>query len=626
MTHDRSPDDATDGPDDATDGPDDATDGPDDDPAVAESGDGRDDDPDPAGSTRGWESDPTDAEPLVGDHGDPPTDQREFPDGEGESPDDPGGQHAAGTSEAGPPRQLHPLSIPYRAVAGALNLGTLVLVVTIVGSGSVDLRSLGVVASVIAYLALMVAYQTAYYRRFEYVVGDGSLDIVSGVVSRREREIPLRRVQNVDVAENPVQRALGIAAVRIETAGGGDSEASLQYVSREEARRLRADLTGAARATGEAGEPEASEAIEGEATGEAPAGEGREEIFELPNRDLVVLSMFTLDPGAGAISSVVGAFASTGDPENVGVVRRLVADLPGGIVQSAVVGVVVFALMAWVLSFALTFSRYYGFRLVRAGEDLEYERGLFQRYTGTIPTDKIQTVSVHENPLKRRFGYASLAVETAGYGPSSGGGGSESAVPLAPRERVVAIAQSIEPFEAGSLDRPPRRARVRYGVRYSLVLVALVGVAGGMAIRFGFDPLAYWYVALALAPLVPLAAHLRWTHLGYHSGESHFVARQGYWRRVTRVVPYYRIQTVEDGRSVFQRRRNLASVTADTASSRSLLGGSATAVDVDRSVAEGLVTRLRERLTASLDERRGSGGTKERSGAGSGDGPGAAGG
>jgi putative membrane protein len=73
---------------------------------------------------------------------------------------------------------------------------------------------------------------------------------------------------------------------------------------------------------------------------------------------------------------------------------------------------------------------------------------------------------------------------------------------------------------------------------------------------------------------------------------------------VTRVVPYYRTQTVVDARSVFQRRRRLGSVTADTASSASLVGGTATAVDVDEETAERLRELLRERLQERLRRER----------------------
>jgi putative membrane protein len=497
--------------------------------------------------------------------------------------------------------KLHPLSIPYRAVSGSFNVGTILFFVTVVGTG-VDLQSATFLGFLAVYLVATALYQVAYYRRFEYALSSDSFDIASGVFARRQREVPLGRIQNVDVAQNPIQRALGIAALRIETAGGGETEATLRYVGRAEAERLRRELRRLAR--------ESEDGPERVAEDEAPATEADapedELVFALSNRNLVLLSLFTIDPGAGVISTVIGAVATGGDPRNLAGLGFL-PDLPGGRFEAILVGVAGIALLAWALSVAITFARYYGFELRRSRNGLEYERGLLQRYTGTIPLEKVQTVSLRENVLKRRFGMATLAVETAGYSANQSGGGRQAAVPLADRERTVAIGQSIEAFEAPDLQRPPKRARQRYLFRYTLALLAVAGVGYGVArvAEVGPSPASpSWLALLAPLALVPVAAHYTWVHRGFEAQADHFVTRAGFWGRVTRVVPYYRTQTVVDARSVFQRRRRLGSVTADTASSASLVGGTATAVDVDEETAERLRELLRERLQERLRRER----------------------
>ncbi|PSQ59713.1 hypothetical protein BRD18_02745 [Halobacteriales archaeon SW_7_71_33] len=516
-------------------------------------------------------------------------------------------------------RRLHPLSVPYRAVTRALRPSTILIVVTAVGPGSLDPQSLTFTGLLLAGLAATFAYQYGYYRRFRFALTDDTLDVASGVLSRRSREIPLRRVQNVDVGQNPLQRAMGIAAVRIETAGGGDTEAVLEYLGRETAERLRDDLRRAARRARTAdGEVEAEAESDDEAepgVDEAVGGESeseREEVFALSRRSLAVVSLFSFDAGAGVVSSVVGALLSGGDPSNLVGVGRVLADLPLGPVETAVIGVAAVGVLAWLLSVVLTVARYYGFRLVRVDEGLEYERGLVQQYSGTIPVEKVQTVSLRSNLVHRRLGYLAVAVETAGYSPGSERSARQLAVPLAPRSEALRVARSVEPFVVDDdaeatfgLERPPRRARRRYVVRFALAVLALTGLAA-VALRLlsvaGVGPGLAVDRRLLAAPLAallltPVAAHRRWRSRGHAAGPEHFLARTGYWRRVTRVVPYYRVQTVIESRTPFQRRRRLASVTADTASSASLLGGEAVALDVDadRAVA------LRERLRTELD-------------------------
>ena len=114
----------------------------------------------------------------------------------------------------------------------------------------------------------------------------------------------------------------------------------------------------------------------------------------------------------------------------------------------------------------------------------------------------------------------------------------------------------------------------------------------------------FWYAALALLVFVPPAAHLKWKHRGYWLGDDHVVTRNGVWNRETKIVPYYRVQTVIDSRTVFQRRWRVATVTVDTAGSLSILGRDAAAVDIEQTDAGDLRDDLTERLRVAVAQRR----------------------
>ncbi|MFC3476521.1 PH domain-containing protein [Halobacterium litoreum] len=487
--------------------------------------------------------------------------------------------------------KLHPLSVPFRAVSRGIGLAWAFLVGGVaLAQGDPVLTSGAVVLAVLA-IAAIVAYEIAYYRRFEYELTEDSLDISSGVFSRREREIPLRRVQNVDVTRSFVARLLGLAKVDVETAGGGGTEASLRFVSREEAGRLQEEVRERRRATRD----EATDAEESDATAEdteerAERERRGETLFELSDRDLVLYGFLSFDP---RLLSGIAALAPFVAPA---VVDRV--NLSG--FGLAVVGAVlaVGALGIWVVSAVARIVQFYGFRLRRVGDDLRYERGLFERRDGTIPLSKLQTVSVEENVLMRRYGFASLAVETAGYAPgSSPSGGSEAAVPIAPREDVLALAQSLEPFDDFDVSRPPERARKRYVRRYALVGVAVLAVAFLVSRYLLAFP---WYAVALLIPLAVPAARLAYRNRGLDLGGDHVVTQSGFWRRQTRVVPYRRVQTVIRQQTVFQKRWNLTTVVFDTAGSRSIAGGDAAAIDRDDADADEVATTVEERVLEAI--------------------------
>jgi len=485
-------------------------------------------------------------------------------------------------------RTLSPISVPYRVVERG---GSIVFTAVILSSGAS--RAFGPVGGLVGValvglaLLALIGYEVTYYRRFEYDLGADTLDIRSGVISRRNREIPIRRIQNVDISRNVVQRFLDIAVVDFETAGGSETEASLRFVDFEEAKRLQREIGRLKRGGDETGDDER----------EPPA---TEELFALSPRELALVGALSFDvriPGLlfVLVSGSLPAVSSVIPMEGSVIVLAL-----------GLVGVALAVLLvAWLAGAAAAVLNYYDFRLTQVEDELQYERGLLRRYDGSIPLDKVQTLTVVDDPLKRYFGYASLRIETAGYAPGSGESGSEAAVPLASRDRVLALANRIESFGTPAFQRPPKRVRRRYAVRYLLVLGALTAVLYGVdAVTADALP---WppYSPVPLALLAPVAAHLKWRHRGYWLGEHHLVTRNGFLRRRIKVVPYYRIQTVIDSRTVFQRRWNVATVTADTAGSLSLVGSDAAAVDVADADADTLRTTLATRLREALAARRG---------------------
>ena len=478
--------------------------------------------------------------------------------------------------------RLDSRSVPYRVMENAARIAGIIVFSLLFGGGGGEGGPAGTLVFVAVGVLAVAAWETAYVRRFTYQVAGDTFDIQSGVLSRREREIPFERIQNVDIAQNVVQRAIGIAEVRIETAGGGTSEAQLQYVSRSEATRLQ-ELISSRKHGGTERDPGAENDV----------------LFELEGRELTLLGFtsanFRLFGAVLVLFSVLGSAGAqqTGmaPPEPR---MRLILLLGPAVAVAALV-------VLWVVSGLRAVLRYYGFRLLRHGEELRYERGLFQRYNGTIPLSKVQTLMIRENFIARAIGYANLVIETAGYSPGQGSDSVESAVPIARRGRVLALAETIEDIGEIEFERPPARARTRYLARYTIVVAVAVALVGGYHAVTG--NLGDWYLAAGVWVLVPPAAHLKWTQLGYYSDDKHIITRKGFWTRRTTIVPYYRVQTVSDSQTVFQRRRNLATLAVDTASSGGFWGGDAIALDIDVEVARELREQCHDRFQDSIGRR-----------------------
>lgn len=478
--------------------------------------------------------------------------------------------------------KLSPLSIGFRAVEVLVSVGAVVLFGVFVSGAVVQgtMRLLAVAGGVIAAVVGSVAYAFAYHRRFEYHLTPDTFDVSWGVFARRDREIPYRRIQNVGISRNVLHRLFGIAEVRVETAGGDETEVHLRYVNDREARRLQEEITDRKR-----DEEPAEPAAEAEPTGEA--------LFAISPKELALLGVVSFDL---RLVALVLLGATVLDPRTLSEVFFAVPA-----VALAPAAIVTLYLLVAAVSGVVAIMNYYDFRLHRLRDELRYQRGLLRQFGGSIPLEKIQSMTIEENVLARRVDYASLLIETAGFSPNESSG-SQTAVPLATAARVADLAGSIEAFDPPEFDRPPKRARERYVVRYGLVLLGVTAVAYAVELAALAPVKAYW--VLAAAPAVPVAAHLKWTHLGYDLQADHVITRAGFWNRRTVIVPYHRMQTVFQRQTIFQRRRDLASVRIDTAGSRALLGEDAVAYDLDLETATAMREHVNDRLHEQLEVTR----------------------
>jgi uncharacterized membrane protein YdbT with pleckstrin-like domain len=83
---------------------------------------------------------------------------------------------------------------------------------------------------ILTHLLLSLAVLRLNYEKRWYVVTDRSLRVREGVVTVREMTVTFANIQNVAVMQGPIQRALGLADLQVETAGGGSARANQKQV------------------------------------------------------------------------------------------------------------------------------------------------------------------------------------------------------------------------------------------------------------------------------------------------------------------------------------------------------------------------------------------------------------
>lgn len=325
-------------------------------------------------------------------------------------------------------QRLHPLTPLFRG------WGFLVAIVVFGGQDAWrygDPGRLLMIVPVAAVLAFVAGFLTWWFTRYGF---DGEdLRIDSGVLHRRSRRVRMDRLQAVDVVRPLAGRLLGVAELRLEVAGGAQSEAPLAYLSLDDAIALRAELL--ARSAGIAADtPEAPERL----------------VHEVKFGRLVgstVLSGLFISGVALVIMLVAvgGVFTFGSDATGLGITIPLV--VPG------IIGIVAALWSQLVNNF--------GFTLAESPDGFRIRKGLLDTRAQTVPPGRIQGVAIKQSLFWRLRGWVRVDVDVAGYAGTSQANQTSTLLPVSTYPEAVDVLRQVLPGADPAsvpLVRAPRRS------------------------------------------------------------------------------------------------------------------------------------------------------------------------
>jgi putative membrane protein len=464
-----------------------------------------------------------------------------------------------------------------------------------------------------AVVASTVATALARYFSFTYRIEGNELITQHGILERKQRSIPLERIQEIRVEQGLLHRVFDVVDAKIETGGGGGAEASLSVLSRSEVERLR-------RAVFERAASVRSDAGAGRGEERVDAAPGRVIIRRLGLKDLVLIGLTTNHLiSALALAGAIWNFAEellhdsfykraqeTLYRESS---RFFMRDAAPAVALALAIALAVI-LIGMIFSTAVAIIRFYGFTLSLSGEDLHRRYGLLTRRSSSLPRRRIQVLKIEEKLFRRLFGLATLRADTSGdhRDKEDDDSGRDVLLPITRRGAVDPLLTIFFPdFDAGPTGgagggewRRVSRLAVRRGAIKGAVICALAA-----AILFG----ANWRIAalwpLALLPFVYFISVANYRNLGYRLSGRYFCARRGWAGRSTHVVPIDKIQAVEVRQSPLDRRLGLATLRVDTAGQAYTGGGpqiNNLPIDEAREIAGALAHRAS--ATRYIEDRR----------------------
>jgi putative membrane protein len=331
-------------------------------------------------------------------------------------------------------RRLHPLSPLVRSGRAVIAVLALAGLSTsgIAGGGT------GTRWYDVALVAIIAGTAFVNWLVTRWKVDGATLRIETGLLRRDSRQLPIARIQAVDLVRPFLARMLGLAELRVRLAGSGDADGRLAYLTEPAAEELRARLLAAHHGLDPA-TPEPAETV----------------ITSVPTGRLA---------GAALLPAVLLAAVAVA----AGAVTASLA--PGGLLAIGAPlawWLIVCCMLAW-----RRVSTQYAFTVAVSPDGVRIRRGLLGTVAETIPAPRIQAVRMIEPLLWRPLHWCRLEVDVAGHPgrdhPEGSGAVRKALLPVGHHDeagRLLAIALR---GAAGppAMERPPRRARWKAPLSY----------------------------------------------------------------------------------------------------------------------------------------------------------------
>lgn len=458
------------------------------------------------------------------------------------------------------PQKLHPIAALLTFLKELKNLVFPVVFLVLMGKGQKNgfWDYLPLAGAGVMVLFVLIA-GVVKWLRFTYRLEEGELKIEYGLFIKKKRYIPIERIQSLHISEGLLHRAFGLVKVSVETAGGAESEseAELTAIKKAEAQVLQQFI--------KQEKKRKSESAVNSHADEAEEADHEDSIF-YRSRLSELLLMAATSGGIGVVLSAVFAFLS--QFQDVIPYEKIFKEASHFIEMGvAVIAFIVFLalLIAWGVSIGLTLLRYAGFTLRKGKENLMIQKGLLEKQQLTIPVDRVQGITISENPLRQILGYCSVHLESAGSRGEEEDSASMMIMPMVKKERALNMLAELFPdycFSA-ELTPLPARAASRYIGRACLYVLLPIGAAVWFFWPFGLGFLAAFMLAA-------LYGFVRFKGAGWHIDGRQLTIRARKVSLQTSFVLKNRIQSLEVIQTWRQKQKDLASVHAAI---RSGIGG-----------------------------------------------------
>jgi len=388
---------------------------------------------------------------------------------------------------------------------------------------------------------------------FRFYIENNDLIIKRGFLRKKVITIPLNKIQSVHIEQNLIHQLLDVAKLTIDTAGSEKSEAEIDAISISKAESFKQFLL----------------KIEKDMPDQAQSGRVSTEIplIHLSIRDLFKLGLsanhlqaffIVLAFGISMLQSLEEIFGNR--------VIRIVQESSTAIgisIASVLALIVVVLVISVIVSVVRTVLRYSNFNCNQTEQGFRIQTGLINSRQNLVPFSKIQYISWEANWIRRKIGLFMLEFHQAQNELAKKK--QRIRLPITKKEYVDRL---LEPYHLAVKPISHSTHSIHKVYPFRKMLFAGLPTAFILTIIAFFWMKWFALIFLLWIPYIYVVNTIYQKRFHLYISPEAFQVNSGVWGKESKIAQWYKIQFLELRQSMYQKRKQLATIIIHTAAGK----------------------------------------------------------
>lgn len=417
-------------------------------------------------------------------------------------------------------------------------------------------------AYILSAIFLIISY--LQYLKFSFYIKGDNFVIEKGVLSQEKVNVPFARIQTVNTSQNIVQRILGVVGLKIDTAGSIQNEIQIPALTKGHALELREYLM---QRKFESSNESDQETDLAKAKNISAEKKETSAFLTLRLKELLLVGLTQNHFRSGLfLFAVVNGYVWQFEDYLLKPFESYLEETAESFLTQWIlllpIAILIFLVISVLASMIGTALTHYQFKFYLDEDGMRMSGGLLAKQTFNVPYEKIQYFKWESNPLRALIGFYTLRVKQAGTAAIN-----DRKLISIPGLKARALLKVLKAHYPKRKDKPFKVYAVN-----SLLFVQLF-IWLGLIPALLLSVLNFWlieefwlYPVLVIHLLmVAFLSGKYFQHYQIKVSGDFVQIRRGWIFPSVVFIPNYKLQNLSLKQTIFQKRRNVASLSLYTA-------------------------------------------------------------